>query len=44
VGKVCGRGIWCKFCVYKYVNGKMIPVENVPGMVGGSNKGEWIRG
>jgi hypothetical protein len=22
----------------------MIPVENVPGMVGGSNKGEWIRG
>jgi hypothetical protein len=27
-----------------YVNGKMRPVETVPGIVGGGNKGEWRKG
>jgi hypothetical protein len=27
-----------------YVNGKMIPVETIPGMGGGKNKGEGGRG
>jgi hypothetical protein len=27
-----------------YVNGKMIPVETMPGIEGGGNKGEWWRG
>jgi hypothetical protein len=26
-----------------FINGKMIPVETIPGMVGGRNKGEWWR-
>jgi hypothetical protein len=34
----------CKKCVYMYVNAKMIPVEMVPGMGGGENKGKWKRG
>jgi hypothetical protein len=24
--------IWYKYCVYMYVNGKMRPVESIPGM------------
>jgi hypothetical protein len=34
----------CKYCVYMYVNGKMISVETIPGMEGGRDKGEWWRG
>jgi hypothetical protein len=30
--------------VYTYVNGKMRPVETIPGMGGGEDKGEWYRG
>jgi hypothetical protein len=26
-GKGVGGWIWCKYCVYMYVNGKMRPVE-----------------
>jgi hypothetical protein len=33
-----------KYCVHMYVNGKMIPVETIPGMREGRNKGEWWRG
>jgi hypothetical protein len=29
----------CKYCVYMYVNGEMIPVEIIPEMRGGG-KGE----
>jgi hypothetical protein len=31
-GKGTGGRIWCKYCVYMYVNGKMRPVETIPGM------------
>jgi hypothetical protein len=24
--------LWCKYCVHMYVNGKMRPVEMIPGM------------
>jgi hypothetical protein len=24
--------MWCKYCVYMYVNGNMIPAETIPGM------------
>jgi hypothetical protein len=34
------RWIWCKYCVQMYVNGKMIPVETIPGV---GDKGEWWR-
>jgi hypothetical protein len=37
-GKVIERRLWCKFYVYLYVNGKMRPVETIPGMVGGRIK------
>jgi hypothetical protein len=30
--KGIGRQIWCKYCVHMYVNGKMIPIETIPGM------------
>jgi hypothetical protein len=30
--KECGRLIQCKYCVHMHVNGKMRPVETVPGM------------
>jgi hypothetical protein len=33
-----GQQIWCKYCVHMYVNGKMIPVETIPGMGGGRIK------
>jgi hypothetical protein len=31
--------MWYKYCVYMYVNAKMIPVETLPGM-GEGKKGE----
>jgi hypothetical protein len=31
-GKGMGGWIWCKYCVYMYVNGKMIAVKTLPGM------------
>jgi hypothetical protein len=34
-GKGMGEWIWCKYCEHMYVNGKMIPVETTPGMMGG---------
>jgi hypothetical protein len=30
--------------VHMYVNGKMMPVETIPGMGGEEDKGEWWRG
>jgi hypothetical protein len=42
VGRMCGKGvggrIWGKYCVHRYVNGKMRPAENIPGMGWG-----WIK-
>jgi hypothetical protein len=32
--------VWCKYCVYMYVNGKMISVETVPEMEGGGYEGK----
>jgi hypothetical protein len=32
--------MWCKYCVHMYVNGKMIPVETVPGIGGRGDKEE----
>jgi hypothetical protein len=37
-------GIWCKYCVHMYVNGRMIPIETISGMGGGGCEGEWWRG
>jgi hypothetical protein len=31
-GKSVWEGIWCKYCVHMYVNGKMRPLETIPGM------------
>jgi hypothetical protein len=39
-----GGWIWCKYHVYMYENGKMIPVETIPGMGGEGNEGKWWRG
>jgi hypothetical protein len=39
-----GGWIWCKYSVYMYVNGKMIPVETVPEIGGGRDEGEWWKG
>jgi hypothetical protein len=43
-GRMCGKGvearIWCNCSVHMYVNGKMRPIETIPGMEGGGNKGE----
>jgi hypothetical protein len=36
--KGVGGRIWYKYCVYMYVNGKMRPVETIPGMGGGGIK------
>jgi hypothetical protein len=35
--------MWCKHCLHMYINGKMIPVEIIPGMRGGEIKenGSW---
>jgi hypothetical protein len=42
-GRYPGKGeegcICCKYCIYIYVNAKMIPVETTPRMGGG--KGQW---
>jgi hypothetical protein len=40
----CERVNICKYCVHMYENGKMRPVETIPGMWGERNKGEWWRG
>jgi hypothetical protein len=34
VEKLCGRVKMCKYCVHMYINGKMKPVETIPGMGG----------
>jgi hypothetical protein len=39
-----GGCIYCKYSVHMYVNGKMIPVETIPGMGGGGSEGDWWRG
>jgi hypothetical protein len=39
-----GESIWYKYCVHRYVNGKMIPVEKAPGVGVGRDEGEWWRG
>jgi hypothetical protein len=31
-GKGVGGLMWCKYCVHMYVNGKMRPVETIPGL------------
>jgi hypothetical protein len=33
-GKRVGGCLWCQYCVHMYVNGKMRPVETIPGMGG----------
>jgi hypothetical protein len=38
-GKVVGGSIWYEYCVHVYVNGKLRPVETIPG-IGYRNKGE----
>jgi hypothetical protein len=35
-----GGWIKCKYCVHMYVNGKLIPVENISRMGKGGDKGE----
>jgi hypothetical protein len=42
-GRSVGGRIWCKYCVYMYVNGKMRPVETIPGVEGRGDKGKWWR-
>jgi hypothetical protein len=42
-GKDMGGLILCKYCVHMYINGKMIPVETIPGM-GGRGKKENVEG
>jgi hypothetical protein len=37
-GKGVGGLIQCKYCANMYVNGKMRPVEMIPGMGGGAIK------
>jgi hypothetical protein len=37
-GKEVGRRIWYKKCIHMYVNAKMIPVQTIPGIKGGSMK------
>jgi hypothetical protein len=32
--------MWYKYCVHMYENGKMRPVETIPGMRGGEDKGD----
>jgi hypothetical protein len=41
MGKVCRRENMVQILVNVYVNGKMRPVETIPGMGGGEIKGEW---
>jgi hypothetical protein len=35
-----GERIWCKYCVYMYVNGEMRPIETFPGVGGRKDKEE----
>jgi hypothetical protein len=37
--RVVGGWRWCKYCVLMYKNGKMRPVETVPGTGGEVSKG-----
>jgi hypothetical protein len=41
-GRRLGKGvrgrIWCKYCVHMYVNGKITPIETIPGMGEGKIK------
>jgi hypothetical protein len=30
----------CKYCVHMHINGKMVPVETIPGMAGQRDKEE----
>jgi hypothetical protein len=39
-----GKSKSCKYCVHMYVNGKMRPVEAIPGMRGGGIKRKGRRG
>jgi hypothetical protein len=32
VGKSIGGWMWCKYCAHMYVNGKLRPVETIPGI------------
>jgi hypothetical protein len=34
----------CKYCVYKYANGKIRLVETISGMCGWGDKAEWWKG
>jgi hypothetical protein len=43
-GKNGGGWIWCKYCPHMFVNGKMRPVETIPGIGGRWDKGEWWLG
>jgi hypothetical protein len=38
IRKCCRRMKWCKYYVLMYENGKMRPVETIPGMGGGRIK------
>jgi hypothetical protein len=40
VGKVCRRVNIAQYCVHMYANGKMIPIEIIPGMREKGDKGE----
>jgi hypothetical protein len=33
--------MWCNYCPRMYVNGKMIPVENISGIGERGDKVEW---
>jgi hypothetical protein len=39
-GERAWEGDWRKYCVHRYVNRKMTPVEAISGMDGGEDKGE----
>jgi hypothetical protein len=41
--KGCRRMNICKHCVYMYINGKMIPLETLPGMRRCRDTEEWWR-
>jgi hypothetical protein len=43
-GKDVGGWTWCKYCVLLNKNGKMRPVETIPGIGGSGDKGEWWKG
>jgi hypothetical protein len=35
--------MYCKYCAHMYVNGKLIPIETIPGIEEGEDKGECWR-